>query len=285
MTDFDEKDFEKFNEELFDEIEPIELTDEDLDICWLTSDDDYIDKYDLSSRIKHTRSLIDTLGNVYDNPEHELRDYALDEGDKKIQNNLRSMRDILGVKEEDLEDLNEIDSLKLLSDRYRDFQDWDKLDIPSDKVELFAEGVENKNETIINFTKNRLKGLEKSRNHKTYDLIEAKKPNDGLDLKNINISKEPENKKYEAFFENVINPELNNKYKEEFKYFDEDRKNNPPQKSSYTKEGLIEEANEILSEEANEILSKEARKALEEERQYEMWQEIKKMKDEEGFEF
>ena len=276
MTDFDEKDFEKFNEEIFDEIEPIELTDEDLDICWLTSDDDYIDKYDLSSRIKHTRSLIDTLGNVYDNPEHELRDYALDEGDKKIQNNLRSMRDILGVKEEDLEDLNEIDSLKLLSDRYRDFQDWDKLDIPSDKVELFAEGVENKNETIINFTKNRLKGLEKSRNHKTYDLIEAKKPNDGLDLKNINISKEPENKKYEAFFENVINPELNNKYKEEFKYFDEDRKNNPPQRNLYTKEGLMEEANEILSE--------EARQALEEERQYVMWEELKRLKDEEGFE-
>lgn len=277
MTDFDEKDFEKFNEEIFDEIEPIELTDEDLDICWLTSDDDYIDKYDLSSRIKHTRSLIDTLGNVYDNPEHELRDYALDEGDKKIQNNLRSMRDILGVKEEDLEDLNEIDSLKLLSDRYRDFQDWDKLDIPSDKVELFAEGVENKNETIINFTKNRLKGLEKSRNHKTYDLIEAKKPNDGLDLKNINISKEPENKKYEAFFENVINPELNNKYKEEFKHFDEERKNNPPQRNLYTKEGLMEEANEILSE--------EARQALEEERQYVMWEELKRLKDEEGFEF
>lgn len=276
MTDFDEKDFEKFNEEIFDEIEPIELTDEDLDICWLTSDDDYIDKYDLSSRIKHTRSLIDTLGNVYDNPEHELRDYALDEGDKKIQNNLRSMRDILGVKEEDLEDLNEIDSLKLLSDRYRDFQDWDKLDIPSDKVELFAEGVENKNETIINFTKNRLKGLEKSRNHKTYDLIEAKKPNDGLDLKNINISKEPENKKYEAFFENIINPELNNKYKEEFKHFDEERKNNPPQRNLYTKEGLMEEANEILSE--------EARQALEEERQYVMWEELKRLKDEEGFE-
>lgn len=276
MTDFDEKDFEKFNEEIFDEIEPIELTDEDLDICWLTSDDDYIDKYDLSSRIKHTRSLIDTLGNVYDNPEHELRDYALDEGDKKIQNNLRSMRDILGVKEEDLEDLNEIDSLKLLSDRYRDFQDWNKLDIPSDKVELFAEGVENKNETIINFTKNRLKGLEKSRNHKTYDLIEAKKPNDGLDLKNINISKEPENKKYEAFFENVINPELNNKYKEEFKHFDEERKNNPPQRNLYTKEGLMEEANEILSE--------EARQALEEERQYVMWEELKRLKDEEGFE-
>ena len=276
MTDFDEKDFEKFNEEIFDEIEPIELTDEDLDICWLTSDDDYIDKYDLSSRIKHTRSLIDTLGNVYDNPEHELRDYALDEGDKKIQNNLRSMRDILGVKEEDLEDLNEIDSLKLLSDRYRDFQDWDKLDIPSDKVELFAEGVENKNETIINFTKNRLKGLEKSRNHKTYDLIEAKKPNDGLDLKNINISKEPENKKYEAFFENVINPELNNKYKEEFKHFDEERKNNPPQRNLYTKEGLMEETNEILSE--------EARQALEEERQYVMWEELKGLKDEEGFE-
>lgn len=276
MTDFDEKDFEKFNEEIFDEIEPIELTDEDLDICWLTSDDDYIDKYDLSSRIKHTRSLIDTLGNVYDNPEHELRDYALDEGDKKIQNNLRSMRDILGVKEEDLEDLNEIDSLKLLSDRYRDFQDWDKLDIPSDKVELFAEGVENKNETIINFTKNRLKGLEKSRNHKSYDLIEAKKPNDGLDLKNINISKEPENKKYEAFFENVINPELNNKYKEEFKHFDEERKNNPPQRNLYTKEGLMEEANEILSE--------EARQALEEERQYVMWEELKRLKDEEGFE-
>lgn len=276
MTDFDEKDFEKFNEEIFDEIEPIELTDEDLDICWLTSDDDYIDKYDLSSRIKHIRSLIDTLGNVYDNPEHELRDYALDEGDKKIQNNLRSMRDILGVKEEDLENLNEIDSLKLLSDRYRDFQDWDKLDIPSDKVELFAEGVENKNETIINFTKNRLKGLEKSRNHKTYDLIEAKKPNDGLDLKNINISKEPENKKYEAFFENVINPELNNKYKEEFKHFDEERKNNPPQRNLYTKEGLMEEANEILSE--------EARQALEEERQYVMWEELKRLKDEEGFE-
>lgn len=276
MTDFDEKDFEKFNEEIFDEIEPIELTDEDLDICWLTSDDDYIDKYDLSSRIKHTRSLIDTLGNVYDNPEHELRDYALDEGDKKIQNNLRSMRDILGVKEEDLEDLNEIDSLKLLSDRYRDFQDWDKLDIPSDKVELFAEGVENKNETIINFTKNRLKGLEKSRNHKSYDLIEAKKPNDGLDLKNINISKEPENKKYEAFFENVINPELNNKYKEEFKHFDEERKNNPPQRNLYTKEGLMEEANEILSE--------EARQALEEERQYVMWEELKRLKDEESFE-
>lgn len=276
MTDFDEKDFEKFNEEIFDEIEPIELTDEDLDICWLTSDDDYIDKYDLSSRIKHTRSLIDTLGNVYDNPEHELRDYALDEGDKKIQNNLRSIRDILGVKEEDLEDLNEIDSLKLLSDRYRDFQDWDKLDIPSDKVELFAEGVENKNETIINFTKNRLKGLEKSRNHKSYDLIEAKKPNDGLDLKNINISKEPENKKYEAFFENVINPELNNKYKEEFKHFDEERKNNPPQRNLYTKEGLMEEANEILSE--------EARQALEEERQYVMWEELKRLKDEEGFE-
>lgn len=276
MTDFDEKDFEKFNEEIFDEIEPIELTDEDLDICWLTSDDDYIDKYDLSSRIKHTRSLIDTLGNVYDNPEHELRNYALDEGDKKIQNNLRSMRDILGVKEEDLEDLNEIDSLKLLSDRYRDFQDWDKLDIPSDKVELFAEGVENKNETIINFTKNRLKGLEKSRNHKTYDLIEAKKPNDGLDLKNINISKEPENKKYEAFFENVINPELNNKYKEEFKHFDEERKNNPPQRNLYTKEGLMEEANEILSE--------EARQALEEERQYVIWEELKRLKDEEGFE-
>ena len=277
MTDFDEKDFEKFNEEIFDEIEPIELTDEDLDICWLTSDDDYIDKYDLSSRIKHTRSLIDTLGNVYDNPEHELRDYALDEGDKKIQNNLRSMRDILGVKEEDLEDLNEIDSLKLLSDRYRDFQDWDKLDIPSDKVELFAEGVENKNETIINFTKNRLKGLEKSRNHKTYDLIEAKKPKYGLDLKNINISREPENKKYEAFFENVINPELNNKYKEEFKHFDEERKNNPPQRNLYTKEGLMEEANEILSE--------EARQALEEERQYVMWEELKRLKDEEGFEF
>lgn len=276
MTDFNEEDFEKFNEEIFDEIEPIELTDEDLDICWLTSDDDYIDKYDLSSRIKHTRSLIDTLGNVYDNPEHELRDYALDEGDKKIQNNLRSMRDILGVKEEDLENLNEIDSLKLLSDRYRDFQDWDKLDIPSDKVELFAEGVENKNETIINFTKNRLKGLEKSRNHKTYDLIEAKKPNDGLDLKNINISKEPENKKYEAFFENVINPELNNKYKEEFKHFDEERKNNPPQRNLYTKEGLMEEANEILSE--------EARQALEEERQYVMWEELKRLKDEEGFE-
>lgn len=276
MTDFDEKDFEKFNEEIFDEIEPIELTDEDLDICWLTSDDDYIDKYDLSSRIKHTRSLIDTLGNVYDNPEHELRDYALDEGDKKIQNNLRSMRDILGVKEEDLEDLNEIDSLKLLSDRYRDFQDWDKLDIPSNKVELFAEGVENKNETIINFTKNRLKGLEKSRNHKSYDLIEAKKPNDGLDLKNINISKEPENKKYEAFFENVINPELNNKYKEEFKHFDEERKNNPPQRNLYAKEGLMEEANEILSE--------EARQALEEERQYVMWEELKRLKDEEGFE-
>ena len=82
---------QKFNEEIFDEIEPIELTDEDLDICWLTSDDDYIDKYDLSSRIKHTRSLIDTLGNVYDNPEHELRDYALDAGDKKIQNNRLSM--------------------------------------------------------------------------------------------------------------------------------------------------------------------------------------------------
>lgn len=276
MTDFDEKDFEKFNEEIFDEIEPIELTDEDLDICWLTSDDDYIDKYDLSSRIKHTRSLIDTLGNVYDNPEHELRDYALDEGDKKIQNNLRSMRDILGVKEEDLEDLNEIDSLKLLSDRYRDFQDWDKLDIPSNKVELFAEGVENKNETIINFTKNRLKGLEKSRNHKSYDLIEAKKPNEGLDLKNINISKEPENKKYEAFFENVINPELNNKYKEEFKHFDEERKNNLPQRNLYTKEGLMEEANEILSE--------EARQALEEERQYVMWEELKRLKDEEGFE-
>lgn len=269
-------DFEKFNEEIFDEIEPIELTDEDLDICWLTSDDDYIDKYDLSSRIKHTRSLIDTLGNVYDNPEHELRDYALDEGDKKIQNNLRSMRDILGVKEEDLEDLNEIDSLKLLSDRYRDFQDWDKLDIPSNKVELFAEGVENKNKTIINFTKNRLKGLEKSRNHKAYDLIEAKKPNEGLDLKNINISKEPENKKYEAFFENVINPELNNKYKEEFKHFDEERKNNPPQRNLYTKEGLMEEANEILSE--------EARQALEEERQYVMWEELKRLKDEEGFE-
>lgn len=277
MTDFDEKDFEKFNEEIFDEIEPIELTDEDLDICWLISDDDYIDKYDLSSRIKHTRSLIDTLGNVYDNPEHELRDYALDEGDKKIQNNLRSMRDILGVKEEDLEDLNEIDSLKLLSDRYRDFQDWDKLDIPSDKVELFAEGVENKNETIINFTKNRLKGLEKSRNHKSYDLIKAKKPNDGLDLKNINISKEPENKKYEAFFENVINPELNNKYKEEFKHFDEERKNNPPQRNLYTKEGLMEEANEILSE--------EARQALEEERQYVMWEELKRLKDGDDFEF
>lgn len=283
MTDFDEKDFENFSEEMFGELEPINLTDEDLDICWLTSDDDYIDRYDLTSRIKHTRSLIDTLGNVYDNPEHELRDYALDEGDKKIQNHLRGMRDILGVKEEDLENLNEIDSLKLLSDRYRDFQDWDELDIPSDKVELFAEGVENKNETIINFTKNRLKGLEKARNHKSHNLIEVKRPNEGLDLKSINISKEPENKEYEAFFENVINPELNNKYKEEFKHFDEERKNNPPQRSSYTKEGLMEEANEILSQEANDILSEEARQALEEERQYEMWEEIKRMKDDEGF--